>query len=431
MEDIWLDGGCTYTGSNATATASAPDGADLSNKGIRLQGTRCDNVTLTRCMISGFKGEAYYLAGTTNTVQTLSYVKISGSNQSAFNPQTGIVKADHCEFGDSYLSAEILGGVGGSLTACKFYNSVLTGVLGGQAITPSYNYAYPNRSLTQAPPWFDLIDCEFWNAGQFQGGNFVRIIRGRATDTSFYCSIAYTGGVLTSTYIDLDYTIDQANQNPIVVVEGPASLTTGISGAPTGTYQLPVSDFHIKMNIHRTALAIANGHAATNVYSLAGYFDQNSCSFAIGEADGVLAIQSPFGSQPLFAQPLVTCDGPSSSQFYGMGFAVSVLTMTAGPCAITVNSPRLALQNTGAAAAIVCTMATPYAAPYGYAYGQRTRIYCATGTTAGTSFTFAHNGAGLRLNADCTLAVAYDWIEVEFNGGTGLWHETGRSIHAA
>jgi hypothetical protein len=185
------------------------------------------------------------------------------------------------------------------------------------------------------------------------------------------------------------------------------------------------------MNIHRTALAIANGHAATNAYALAGYFDQNSCSFGVGEADGALAIQSPYGAEPLFAQPLVTCDGPSSSQFYGMGFAVNAITMTAGPCAITVNSPRLALQNTGVAAAIVCTMAAPFTAPYGYACGQRTRIYFSTGTTTGTSFSFAHNGAGLRLNSDCTLAVAFDWIEVEFNTITGLWHETGRSIHAA
>ena len=133
------------------------------------------------------------------------------------------------------------------------------------------------------------------------------------------------------------------------------------------------------------------------------------------------------------ALPLLTMDGPSSSHLIGAGRPLGMypVTISAGPYALTVSNPRMSLVYTGSATAIAVTMAAPFTSPYGYAFGQRARIYWDNGTTAGTTFTLAHNGAGLRLNADCTLALFGDWIELEFNAFTGLWHETGRSIHAA
>ena len=426
MENIWLDGGCSYTGVRLAVTPASPDGPDLTNKGLRLQNTQCDNVTLLNCTISGFKGEAFYLAGTTQTVQILRNVTISGSNQSAFNPSTGMVWADNCNFGNSFISVECLGGIGGRYTNCKFYDSVQTGITGGPANGLLYSYAYPTRNLAKAPPWIDLVDCDFHNAGQLLVGNYMRI-RGRATDISIALNTAITIGALTSTYIDLDYTLDQGSQSPICSIQGPPTLTTQLPGAPAGTYIPPPNDMHIRINVHRTAHAIANGYFA-NVYGVSGYVDTNSCSLAIGGADGVQLVLLPSYPSAQFSQPLVTCDGPSSSQLFGAGLPLAMyqLTMAAGPYAITVSNPRHALANTGAAAAIACTMAATFA----YAFGQRTRIYW-YGSAVGTSFTFAHNGTGLRLNSDCVLAVAFDWIDLEFNGTTGLWHENGRSIHAA
>ncbi len=425
MENIWLDGGCAYTGARTAVTPASPDGPDLTNKGIRLQGTQCDTIILNNCIISGFKGEATYFTGTTVSDIWLYGVKVFGSNQSSLNSSAGNIRAENCEFGGSYITAEVLGRNGGRYVACKFYNSSQTSFTGGPANGLLYNYAYPTRDLTKAPPWLDLIDCEFLNAGQFLGGNYLRIIRGRATDTSFYLTTAISLGSLTSTYIDLEYTIDQANQNPIFAISGPPTLTTVIPGAPAGTYIAAISDLHIRVNVHRTALAIANSREAISVFQVLGCIDPGSCSLAIGEADGIVTIHVPNIGGATVNIPLMTCDGPSNSQNIGAGtpLALSLLTMTAGPYAVPISSPRHGLQNTGASAAIACTMATTYT----YAFGQKGRIYW-YGSTAGTTFTFAQNATGLRLKSACTLSQAFDWLELEFNGATGLWHEIARSV---
>jgi hypothetical protein len=429
MENIWLDGGCAYTGVRTAVTPASPDGPDLNNKGIRLQNTECDKIILTNCIISGFKGEACYLAGSTQTLQILKNTQIFGSNQSAFNPSTGVVQADNCDFGGSFIAAECLGGIGGRFTNCKFHDSVQTGVTGGPANGLGANYAYPTRLTTQAPPWIDLVSCDFHNAGQLLVGNYLRMIRCRATDCSIVLNTAITNGALTSTYIDLEYTLDQGSQSPICALTGPATLTTVIPGASGAGYILPPSDVHVRMNIHRTANALANGFFAA-VYSVTGYFDQNSCSLHVGEADGVAYMVAPVSN---LALPLLTMDGPTSSHLIGAGRPLGMYpaAISSGPYALTVSNPRMSLLYTGTATAIAVTMAAPFTAPYGYAFGQKVRIYWDIGTTAGTTFTFAHNGTGLRLNSDCTLAVFGDWIEVEFNATTGLWHESGRSIHAA
>lgn len=429
MENIWLDGGCAYTGVRSAPTPASPDGVDLTNKGIRLQNTQCDTITLLNCRISGFKGEACYIAGTTQTLQILRNTQIWGSNQSAFNPSTGVVQADNCEFGGSFISVECLGGIGGRYTNCRFHDSVQTGVTGGPANGLLYNYAYPTRLATQAPPWIDLVNCDFHNAGQLLVGNYLRIIRSRATDCTIALNTAITNGLLTSTYIDLEYTLDQATQSPICVLSGPPTLTTLIPGASGSHYVLPPSDVHVRMNIHRTANAAANGRYAI-AYSVSGYIDQNSCSLHVGEADGVAYMLAPVSN---LALPLATMEGPTCSHLIGSGRPLGMypVAISTGPCALSVSNPRMSLLYTGTAAAIVMTMAAPFTAPYGYAFGQKTRIYWDGGSTAGTTYAFAHNGTGLRLNADCTLAIFGDWIEVEFNATTGLWHETGRSIHVA
>jgi hypothetical protein len=429
MENIWLDGGCAYTGARTAVTPASPDGPDLTNKGIRLQNTKCDAITLTNCVISGFKGEACYLAGTTQTIQILKNITISGSNQSAFNPSTGVVWADNCSFGNSFISVECLGGIGGRYSNCRFYDCAQTGVTGGPANGLLYNYAYPTRDTSKAPPWIDLVNCDFHNAGQLLVGNYLRIVRSRATDITIALNTADTNGVLTSTYIDLEYTVDQATQSPICALTGPPTLTTLIPGASAGNYILPPSDVHVRLNIHRSAFAKANGRYAV-AYSIGGYVDQNSCSLAVGEADGVAYLMSVTSN---FALPLISMDGPTSSHLIGSGRPLGIYpaAISAGPYALTVSNPRMSLLYSGSAAAIALTMAAPFTAPFGFAFGQKVRIYFDPATTVGSTFTFAHNGTGLRLNADCTLALYGDWLEAEFNAATGLWHECGRSIHAA
>ena len=428
LENIWLDGGCDYTGVRGDPTPSSPDGADLSNKGIRLQNTQLDMIVLRNSKINGFKGEAYYLAGSTQTLQILDDSDISGSNQSAFNPSTGVVLANNCNFGGSFISVECLGGIGGRYNNCRFYDSVQTGITGGPANGLLYDYAYPTRELDKAPPWIDLVDCDFHNAGQLIIGNYVRIT-GRATDISITLDTAITNGSLTSTYIKLKYTLDQETVSPICVLQGPPTLTTEIPNDTSGNFIQPISDVHVELDIHRTANAIANARYAIG-YSVAGFIDQNSCSLHIGQADGVVQMVIPIGNSAL---PLVTMDGPSSSHMIGSGrpLAEAVLPITSGPYAVVVSNPRHSLAYGGAATAIAITMEAPFSAPFGYAFGQRTRIYFDGGTTSGTTYTFARNGTGLRLNSDCVLAVFGDWIELEFNADTGLWHEDRRSIHAA
>lgn len=431
MEHIWLDGGCAYTGVRTDVTPASPDGPDLTNRGIRQQDTVIDNIMLTDCKISGFKGEAFYGGGTAQI--TLRKVEIWGSNQSAFNPSEGVVDAAECYFHDSVGGTESLGGVGGRWIACRIANTVQNNFTGGPANGLLYNYAYPTRDLTKGPPWFDLLSCDFQKAGQVIVGSFVRILDFTMTDSSFYLDTDQAGfggnGSLTSCYIKGRYTIDQASAVPICAILGPSNLTTVIPGAPAGTFIQPPSDLHMAIDVHRTADAIANGRYAVP-YSVQGYFDQNSCSLSVGIGDGVAFMLGASGNYGL---PLLTLEGPTSSQMIGSGRPLGVYptTITAGPYALTVTNPRHALLFTGTAVAIAITMAAPFTAPYGYAFGQKCRIYWDSGSTAGTTYTLARNGAGLRLNADCTLAVFGDWIEVEFNASTGLWHENGRSIHAA
>lgn len=422
MEDIWLDGGCAYTGVRTEVTPASPDGPDLTNKGIRQQNTEVDNITLINCKLSGFKSETFYVGGGTFVLKN---VTMEGSNQSCFNPSTGIIHADNCDFGNTNASYEILGGVGGRLTNCRFYNCLQTSVTGGWSTTLLYNFNYPNRDLTKAPPWLDFVDCEWTNCGQWLGGNYIRIIRGRATDTSFIFSTALTAGSFTSTYIDMDYTIDQGGVNPVVTIQGPVNLTTVIPGAPAGTYAPAPTDIHMRFNIHRTANAIANNRVAT-AYAVTGEIDPNSCSLTLGKADGVNQIHYPNYAGTTLRVPLMSCEGPTVSQGFGFANGMTVLSFSSASYAIPVDSPRVGLLYTGALAAIPCIMATTYTP----AHGQITRVYCASVTT-GASLTFAHNGTGLRLNSDCTLATNYDWIEMEFNAITALWHEHGRSIHAA
>ena len=300
---------------------------------------------------------------------------------------------------------------------------------GGPANGLMYNYAYATRVATQAPPWIDMVSCDFQNAGQLLVGNYVRIIRSRATDCSIALNTAITNGSLTSTYIDLEYTIDQSTQSPICAIQGPMTLTTVIPGASGANYIQPPSDVHVRMNIHRTANAIAAGRYAV-AYSLSGYVDQNSCSLQVGEADGVSYMLAPSGN---LALPLLTMDGPTSSHMIGSGRPLGMYpaSISSGPYALTVSNARMSLLYSGAATAVAITMAAPFSAPYGYAFGQKVRLYWDSASTAGTTYTLGRNATGLRLNGDCTLAVFGDWIDVEFNAATGLWHETGRSIHAA
>jgi len=427
MENIWLDGGCDYTGVRTAVTPASPDGPDLTNKGIRQQDTSVANITLINCKITGFKGETFYVGGG-NFV--LKNVTMEGSNQSCFNPSTGVIHVEDCYFGNTNAAFEILGGVGGQLTNCRFYNCNQVAVTGGPAGGPGtqWNYATVNRITTQAPPWIDFIDCEWTNCGTFLGGNYLRIERPRVTDTLFVFSTALTMGEFESTYIrDMEYTIDQMSALPLINIQGAPNLTTPVpTGLPGPPNIQPIADVHMRINVHRTPLAIAANRYAI-AYAVTGEVDPNSCSLSIGEAEGVQLILLPNYGGTTLQVPLTTCDGPTMSQLIGGGtpYGMTMLTMAAGPYAIPVSGPRHGMQNTGIAAAIACTMA----ATYTVAHGQRTRIYW-YGSTAGTTFTFARNGTRLRLNADCTLGVAFDWLEVEYNAITCKWHEFDRQVYA-
>jgi hypothetical protein len=435
MQDIWLDGGCSYTGVIAAPTPGSPDGNDLTNKGIRLQNTQCDNITLTNCTISGFKGEAAYHAGSTQTVQILKNVKIFGSNQSAFNPSTGVVWADNCDFGQSYIAAECLGGIGGRYTNCRFYQSYQVGVTGGPANGLGANYAYPTRDTTKPPPWIDLIDCDFQsgptpagaaNSMQLLMGNYLRMLNCRGTDVNFAMNTAITNGACTSSYVDrFEYTIDQMSSQTIFDFYGPPTLTTVVPNGTAPNYIVPTNDLHVNgLDVRRTAFAKA-ANSFAYAYRFTGYFDQDSCTVSLGDADGIVSVVTAGGT--VQGLPLISVNSPTTSQQVGAGrpYGVSVAAMSAGPYALAVVSPRMSLNNTGAAATIAVTMAAPYTAPRNFAHGQKTRIYYDGYSTAATIFTFAKAGTNMRLNATRGMYAAGDWLELEYNMSTGLWHEVG------
>lgn len=439
--NLWVHGSASFTGVRTTATIASPDGVDLSHKGIC-----CNNLSINRVFLQDFelshtKGEVYYMAPsitgtpTPNIPQFMRRVSFHDSNQSCLNPSVGGLDIEDSDFYNAWAAAEILGGVGGRVVNSRFRNFVQFGASGGPANGLLYNFQYPTRVTTQEPPWLDFVDCEWVNgtlttgAGNLLVTNYTRIIRGRATDC-FIVGDVTSNGVLTSTYIDMDMTIDQQGSLTLMQVRGPSTLTTVVPGASAPNYIAPPSDVHIRLNVHRTAQAKANNLFAYG-YSITGGFDQDSCSLAIGEADGLANIV--VAGTTFSALPLMTIDGPTSSQTFGSGrpWGYSPLTITAGPYAASITNPRHSLFFPGAATTIAVTIAAPFTAPYNFANGQRCRIWWDMNSTVGTVFAFSRNAAGLRLNSDCALSVYGDSIELEYNTSTGRWHETWRSIRAA
>jgi hypothetical protein len=429
LTNITMTGGVGYTLSGtvpAGNTGPGQTGSNLFGKGYWAQGVAIGNTYFTDCEFWGFYGEVCYLAMSNATANVfVNRMKLHDSPQSTWNPSGFNIRAIGLECYNNN-GVEILGGQGHSYAEAKFHDMNTMSVTGGPANGLGFNYAYPTRVSTVAPPWVDFFDCDWQNVTQLILGTWVRVHKGcTATDTMLYLQQATTGGcgACFDMYIDLDYTIDQAGQNPICEFQGPPTLTTLINAATGSNYILPPQNCHIRMDVHRTAYAIANSRFAVGL-NINGYIDQTTCSVEFGMTDGLLIFGAPSSE---FSLPLMIMDTPASMPNYTQGANQSA--MTSGPYALKVISPRHTLQNTGTAAAIAITIQAPYSNPYGYANGQRCRIWWDPASTASTTYTFATSGAGLAINSACTLSKHGHWLELEFNTISGLWHEVSRNTY--
>ena len=431
MTRITMTGLVGYTLSGTVPTGNTgpnKTGVNLYGKGFWAQGVNINNLYFNDCEFWGFYAEITYFAMSNATANIyVNNLRLHDSPQSAWNPSGFNVTAVGLVCYNTN-AVEILGGPGQTYTACKFSNMNQMSCTGGPANGLLYNYAYPTRDLTKTPPWLDFINCQFDNINQILPGNYIRFMRCRVTDTSFYLVTNINGpggcGSLTSSYFDIDYTVDTKSMNPIFSYQGISNLTTLIAGAPAGVYIQPANDFHIIVNIHRTAQAIAGSFWASAM-GITGLLDPNSCSLTVRKADGMAAYIALVSSGS--ALPFMICEGPSASQLIGAGtpWTESPSAFTTATFAIAVTSPRMGLDYTGIAATIPITMATTYT----YANGQRVRIWWYAGSTPGTIYSFATTGAGLALNSACSLSKIGQWLELEYSTETSKWHEVSRNTY--
>ncbi len=420
--NLVIDGGGVTTRNNANA--------ELSHKGLVVQDTTIGSIVLDHVEMRNFRGEIYYTAAFVAFDQWLNHCVFDGSDQSAFNPGRGRFWVDQCEFGNAYLAAEVLGTIGGRIQGTRFYDSgnasfnsgSLTSYAIGETPVAGFNFAYPDRDETMAPPWLDLDNCDFQNVAAVQVANFVRG-KVRTTDSTVYLSPS-DSGALTSTHLDIEATIDQDNIGELVYFSGPNTLTTLIPGASGSNYILPPDDVHVNLRVRRTAYAVAEGFKAAVGIRFQGYLDHKTNTVQFDEGTDAVSNITEL-TAPVQGMPM------TSVKHGSYGYTPSLVAGALGAFALTVSSPQMGLYYYGAAGDIDVTVAAPFTPPYSYARGQRVRIEYWSELTAGTVLRFAKDGTGMRLDADRALRQNGDWIELEFNEATGKWHESYYSAQTA
>ena len=407
-------GGCTRDAGGLAASDY------ISHKGFRIQDTGVETLFFENMEIYGFRGEAWYIGALYPTKTTAINCKGHTGNQSAWNPSVGDVTVIGGEFGNCPIACEGIGGAGHLYVGTRFYDST-TGVgwyggagYGGTFGATSFTQPTNAESLTTLP-WVTFDNVLLDDCTSFSSANYLRGTI-RAIDTNFTFESSTAGE-----NHDIDLTIDHVTHKRgggIVTVQGPATTTT-VYGA--GFVKLP-RNIKITVRNSRTKYAIDNSIQASATFDPTRLVDQASVTL-VGEETASTRFSVP--TTPQTMPRIVARDPVGTGSFGALIMGATQITTTAGGTAyaLSIYTPRIALINTGAAGVVTVTIAAPFAAPGGYAFGQRVRIHMAGGGTAGTTMYFPKAGAGLQLNEDRRLIAREEWIEMEWNDYTAKWCE--------
>lgn len=423
IRNLILDGGCDRenTGSYAGDIAYSDH---LSNQGFRIQDTGVENLYFENVTLRRFRGEIWYFGQLANTAK-ITMVNCNGytSNQSALNPSSGNLTVIGGSFGDAPICAESLGGIGQTYIGTRFFDSWQGSFLGAAGFTPlaitMYHYTVPTNSGSEDElPWLNFKGVSFDNCGALSLANYIR---GDVRLQDTYITLINTALTNKMVDLDIDAVIHKKQYTSVVTMVGPPTLTTAVSPSYPAVYLQPFEDIKLKVNVTRTAYALANGITLTQVLSIAGYIKQESCQVIVtGDIDALDAssnlrvgkITDATGGT-IRSLPRIYVECNFSGGAYITWSATNKAISPTGPVA------QLVQNSTAGTYDITFTNAMDTANGYNYAHGQRLRCVYNGFTTAGTVMRFPTSGWTIPRNIK--LRAREDWIEFSFNKYTGKW----------
>ncbi|MBX7458517.1 hypothetical protein K3152_09685 [Qipengyuania sp. 1NDH17] len=396
------------------------DGWDISDRGLWVQDCYVGEIHMRDTDMTGFKGEVVYLAGSANAVEkvVLSNCRFATSNGSAFNPGIDCeVLATDCSFGDCFQAQEDVAKTRAVYRNCTWHDCDHMALGCGSANGVYYAQAYPTRDADAPPPVTVLDNCEFRSIRSLRFQSWVRgTIRTIDTTVSLNGSDAMA---LRDTDLAIEAWLDRKNGIHALSLNGVASLTEAVPGAPAGIYKLPPANVRLKLSHHRTEQARANGFEWWGSY-WTGYVHRSCAMHVEGDCAGN---RLPNGGANPVSMPLVTYErGRYTSRGWARGWYK--LPAITGSGEIAPAAPFMTVQMASGIIADMTLRRTPTGgADYGFSDGQRIRIlkHDATGSirfVKGASSSFA-------VNETRVLDNAYDWIEFSYNRDWQRWEEEG------
>lgn len=421
IDRLLLQGNRQHTGAYGwPADPLSGDGWDISDKALWVQDCYIGEIVCRDTDMIGWKGEIFYLGGALDMAEkvTLERCRFATTNGSAFNPGCDVeVIASDCTFGDCFQAQEDVGKSRAVYRNCIWHDCDHMALGSGATDVIEYNYLWPTRDLQQAPPLTRLDHCEFRNIGWLRFFSWVTGII-RAVDSPIGLP-GWSGQALRDVDLQIEAVLDQKQSIHALTIDGVASLTEQVSGAPEGTHQLPPANIEISLKQRRTREAQLAERQWLGVH-WNGYIDR-TCALHV-EGDFATGRVPNGGDNPI-SMPLVTfANGTASSSYWARGWYKPPTFGGSGE--VMVTSPLMSIALESAIIADMSLSRTPAGgAAHGYSDGQRVRI---TKDGSAGSFRFGKGASpSYAVLATRMLVDAYDWIEFVYNRELQRWEESG------
>lgn len=421
LERLILCGTAERTGNYAYPVSSLTgDGWDASHKGFRIQDTYVGDVALIDTDFIGWKGEMVYIVGYAPRGIRATRCRMLTGNGNAWNVQIDCpVLVEDCEFGDCFQAAEALSQGQAVYRNTVFRDCDRIWLVGGRGPLPNFHYRWPNRADAEDQPRCLVTGCELRNVGQAQIGSWVEGDLVAIDSTVLMdCATLYA---IEDTRLDVDAWLDRATWISPLVLNGPANLAVQVPSSPAGTYQQPIRNTHIRLRCQRTRNAMqADRHWAAPQWN--GHLLPD-CSIEV--THGELSIDNPVktADNPPLSFPRISHDVVTTTQLFGASASMWHGSISASG----LFTPRAALCATGVDDESSYDLQLPTAplagASYGYAEGQRIRIY--KRGAAGALRFVRDADPGFVVPQTRVLDNNFDWIDFRWNNHAVRWEECG------